>query len=89
MGEAATALRGELRHLVAEHVPPISSGRSPRTRPTSRPPSGSAGCSPSEGLLCLAWPEEFGGRGGSVWDQTVVREEMWAHHEPAARSTWA
>ena len=34
------------------------------------------------GLLCLAWPEEFGGRGASQWEQTVVREEMWAHHEP-------
>ena len=34
------------------------------------------------GLLCLAWPEEFGGRGASPWEQTVVREEMWAHHEP-------
>jgi len=33
-------------------------------------------------LLCLAWPEEFGGGGASVWEQTVVREEMWAHHEP-------
>jgi alkylation response protein AidB-like acyl-CoA dehydrogenase len=30
----------------------------------------------------LAWPQEFGGRDGSVWEQTVVREEMWAHHEP-------
>ncbi len=35
-----------------------------------------------EGLLTLSWPEEYGGAGGSVWDQTVVREEMWAHHEP-------
>jgi alkylation response protein AidB-like acyl-CoA dehydrogenase len=35
-----------------------------------------------EGLLARAWPEEFGGGGGSVWEQTVVREEMWAHHEP-------
>ena len=33
-------------------------------------------------LLCLAWPEEFGGGAASVWEQTVVREEMWAHHEP-------
>ena len=33
-------------------------------------------------LLCLSWPEEFGGGGASVWEQTVVREEMWAHHEP-------
>jgi alkylation response protein AidB-like acyl-CoA dehydrogenase len=30
----------------------------------------------------MAWPEEFGGRGASPWEQTAVREEMWAHHEP-------
>ena len=34
------------------------------------------------GLLCLAWPPEFGGRGASAWEQTAVREEMWAQHEP-------
>ncbi len=33
-------------------------------------------------MLTLAWPPEFGGLGGSLWEQTVVREEMWAHHEP-------
>jgi alkylation response protein AidB-like acyl-CoA dehydrogenase len=36
----------------------------------------------AKGLLTLSWPEEFGGQAGSLWDQTVVREEMWAHHEP-------
>ena len=36
----------------------------------------------SEGLLCAAWPTEFGGRAASAWEQTAVREEMWAHHEP-------
>ena len=36
----------------------------------------------SDGLLALAWPKEHGGGGGSVWQQTVLREEMWAHHEP-------
>jgi alkylation response protein AidB-like acyl-CoA dehydrogenase len=35
-----------------------------------------------EGLLCAAWPREYGGRDGSVWEQTVVREEMWAAYEP-------
>jgi alkylation response protein AidB-like acyl-CoA dehydrogenase len=30
----------------------------------------------------MSWPEEFGGKDASVWEQTVVREEMWAHHEP-------
>ena len=36
----------------------------------------------AKGLLTLSWPKEFGGQEGSLWDQTVVREEMWAHHEP-------
>lgn len=35
-----------------------------------------------EGLLTLAWPGTYGGSDGDVWAQTVVREEMWAHHEP-------
>ena len=34
------------------------------------------------GWLTLSWPPEFGGSGASVWMQTVVREEMWAHEEP-------
>jgi len=34
------------------------------------------------GLLCVAWPSEWGGRGASIWEQTALREEMWAHFEP-------
>jgi alkylation response protein AidB-like acyl-CoA dehydrogenase len=34
------------------------------------------------GWLTMAWPPEFGGQGASVWLQTIVREEMWAHEEP-------
>ena len=83
MGEAAAALRGDLRDLVARararglprrvHRRP---GR-PRDRPAVLPD-----CSPS--AACCAWP----GRRSSAaaarrsWEQTVVREEMWAHHEP-------
>jgi len=33
-------------------------------------------------LLTLAWPPEFGGAGATVWQQTALREEMWAAHEP-------
>jgi alkylation response protein AidB-like acyl-CoA dehydrogenase len=35
-----------------------------------------------ERLLTFAWPEEHGGAGASVWEQTALREEFWAHHEP-------
>ncbi len=57
-------------------------GRSPTTRPIWRPRSSSAASWPN--ATCCAWRgrEEFGGGGASVWEQTVVREEMWAHHEP-------
>jgi alkylation response protein AidB-like acyl-CoA dehydrogenase len=34
------------------------------------------------GWLTLSWPEEHGGADGSVWQQAVVREEMWAAGEP-------
>lgn len=35
-----------------------------------------------ERLLTFAWPREHGGAGASVWEQTALREEFWAHHEP-------
>jgi alkylation response protein AidB-like acyl-CoA dehydrogenase len=82
MGEGAAALRSELRRLVGEHVPPDFLGAftdDPADLATAQ-----AFCRllADQGLLCMAWPEEFGGRGASPWEQTVVREEMWAHHEP-------
>ena len=84
MGQkAADGLRRELRELVkAACAGATTWARSPTTPPTSRLRSSSAGPSPS--ATCCAWPgrEEFGGGGASVWEQTVVREEMWAHHEP-------
>ncbi len=36
----------------------------------------------ADGLLCPAWPAAYGGHDASLWEQTAVREEMWAHHEP-------
>ncbi len=82
MGEGAVALRRRLRQLVREHVPPDFLGAF-----TADPADLAVAQSfcrrlADEGLLCLAWPEEFGGRDASAWEQTVVREEMWAYHEP-------
>jgi alkylation response protein AidB-like acyl-CoA dehydrogenase len=36
----------------------------------------------ARGWLTLSWPREHGGADGSVWQQAVVREEMWAAGEP-------
>ena len=82
MGEAATALRGELRQLVAEHVPPDFLGAFTDDPADLESTQSFCRLLAERGLLCLAWPEECGGRGASLWEQTVVREEMWAHHEP-------
>lgn len=82
LGEGAAGLRSRLRDLIAEEIPPDYLGAftdDPADLETAQ-----AFCRrlAGEGLLTWAWPEEFGGSGGSVWEQTVVREEMWAHHEP-------
>jgi len=36
----------------------------------------------AKGWLTMGWPEEYGGTGGDVWHQNVLREEMWAAGEP-------
>ena len=82
LGESAAALRVRLRELIAAHIAEDYLGAF-----TSDPADLDVAqrfCKTlaEEGLLTLAWPTEYGGGGGSVWDQTVVREEMWAHHEP-------
>ncbi len=82
MGAAATELRGELRGLVAQHVPPEYLGAFTDDPADLETAQEFCRILAERGLLCPAWPEEYGGRGASVWEQTAVREEMWAAHEP-------
>ncbi|HKY14527.1 MAG TPA: acyl-CoA dehydrogenase family protein [Microthrixaceae bacterium] len=82
MGDEVGALRGDLRRLVREHVPAdflSAFTDDPRDLAIAQ-----AFCKTlaERKLLCAAWPEEFGGLGASPWEQTAVREEMWAFHEP-------
>ena len=81
-GPTAAGLRRRLRGLIAGEIPAGYLGAftdDPRDLDVAQ-----RFCRrlAQEGLLTVAWPEEYGGAGGSVWEQTVVREEMWAHHEP-------
>lgn len=78
----AQQLRRRLRQLISEHIPQDFLGAftdDPADLATAQ-----AFCRTlaSDRLLTLAWPREFGGLDGSIWEQTVVREELWAHHEP-------
>ena len=82
LGPEVATLRGELRGLIDEHVP--KGYLSPFTDDPADLEVAQSFCKvlAERGELCIAWPEEWGGRGASVWEQTAVREEMWAHWEP-------
>ena len=82
LGPEVASLRSELRQLVDEHVP--KGYLSPFTDDPADLEVAQRFCKvlAERGELCIAWPEEWGGRGASVWEQTAVREEMWAHWEP-------
>ena len=82
MGQQATELRRELRELVKTHVPEHYLGAFTDNPADLETAQHFCRTLADRNLLCLAWPEQFGGGGASVWEQTVVREEMWAHHEP-------
>ncbi len=81
-GAEEDAFRQELRTFLDEQLPEWWRGMfvaDERAIPETRR---ICGLLAERGWLTMAWPPEFGGRGASVWMQTVVREEMWAHEEP-------
>jgi alkylation response protein AidB-like acyl-CoA dehydrogenase len=82
LGENVAALRQRLRGLIREHIPQSFLGAFTNDPADLALTQSFCKVLAAEGLLCLAWPTEYGGGGGSVWEQTAVREEMWAHHEP-------
>jgi len=81
-GPRVADLRSQLRRLIADHVPADYLGAFTDDPADLEVAQSFCRLLATEGLLCAAWPEEFGGRGASPWEQTAVREEMWAHHEP-------
>jgi alkylation response protein AidB-like acyl-CoA dehydrogenase len=82
LGPNADALRTRLRRLIAEHIPDDFLGACTDDPEDLALTERFCKTLAAEDLLALAWPEKYGGGGGDVWQQTVVREEMWAHHEP-------
>ena len=81
-GPEVADLRSQLRRLIADHVPADYLGAFTDDPADLEIAQSFCRLLAEQGLLCAAWPEEYGGRGASPWEQTAVREEMWAHHEP-------
>lgn len=82
IGATTAGLRHELRGLVGEHLPPGYLGAFTDDPDDLALAQSFCRLLAERGLLCMAWPESFGGRDASPWEQTAVREEMWAFHEP-------
>jgi len=82
LGDGAARLRSRLRELIASEVPAGYLGAFSEDPEDLAVAQRFCKSLARLGLLTIAWPEAYGGAGGSLWDQTVVREEMWAHHEP-------
>ncbi|HLN17444.1 MAG TPA: acyl-CoA dehydrogenase family protein [Acidimicrobiales bacterium] len=82
LGPEADSLRQRLRTLMEEHLPKDFMGGFTDDPEDLEATRRFCRLLAEEGLLTMAWPTEFGGAGASVWEQTVVREEMWANHEP-------
>lgn len=82
LGDDAGELRNRLRQLIADHIPEDFLGACTDDPDDLATTESFCKLLASEGLLALAWPKEHGGGGGSIWQQTVLREEMWANYEP-------
>ena len=82
LGSEAAGLRRRLRSLIHAHVPGGFLGAFTHDPSDLAVAQSFCRLLAENQLLCVGWPKEVGGGGASVWEQTVVREEMWAHHEP-------
>lgn len=81
-GVRADSLRSTLRTLIEHHVPEDFLGAFTHDPKDLETTENFCRLLAERGLLTMAWPREYGGLDSSLWEQTVVREEMWAHHEP-------
>jgi alkylation response protein AidB-like acyl-CoA dehydrogenase len=82
LGPDVASVRTQLRALIAERIPAGFLGAFTDDPADLALTQSFCRTLADRDLLCVAWPEEWGGQGASPWVQTAVREEMWAHHEP-------
>ncbi len=71
LGDQAAALRHRLRELIATHVAEDYLGAFTDDPADLDVAQRFCKLLAAEGLLTVAWPSEYGGGGGSLWEQTV------------------
>ncbi|HEX3921981.1 MAG TPA: acyl-CoA dehydrogenase family protein [Streptosporangiaceae bacterium] len=82
--EEEDALRGDLRAYIEDRLMPgwTHTDRDMPTQATIDEVIAFCRGLAERGLLTPAWPAEYGGRGASLWEQTVISEELWGVGEP-------
>lgn len=80
--DRSAALRQDLRQLVRDSVPGTFLGAFTSDPKDLELAQSFCRLLAEKGQLTPAWPAEYGGSDSSQWEQTVVREEMWAYFEP-------
>jgi alkylation response protein AidB-like acyl-CoA dehydrogenase len=76
------ALRAELRAFLAERLPPSWTGIFRASEPAVEFSFEITRELAARGWLTMHWPHSYGGAEASIWAQTVLQQELWAHHEP-------
>lgn len=82
LGTQADSLRVRLRAMLAEMLPTDWTTSFAVDAEVQAVVEGVCRRLGEERLLTVSWPPEYGGAGADIWQQTVLREEMWAHFEP-------
>ncbi|WP_441724495.1 acyl-CoA dehydrogenase family protein [Glaciibacter sp. 2TAF33] len=80
--EKTVQLRKQIRGLIAESIPVDYLGAftdDPNDHEIAKDFCRLLG---ENRLFALTWPIEWGGGAAGPWEQTALREEMWAFHEP-------
>ncbi len=77
-----TALREKVRELVQKELPEDFRGAFVAGTAGQATADAFSRRLAEERLLTINWPHEYGGSDASVWEQTALREELWAASEP-------
>ncbi|GGC85264.1 acyl-CoA dehydrogenase family protein [Chelatococcus reniformis] len=83
--ERDKAFRAEVVDFLARELPPdwaAIARHGPGSKEQTEFSLGFCAKLAAAGLLVPHWPQEHGGRGGSVWEHFILGEEMWAAGEP-------